>query len=84
MRQFKFPLIVTGIALAIALIVAVVIITVIHNSKGSSRQKAERAAMAGSGVGLTTVIVVAPFWLTTAARIGKQRRAERENQKRPK
>jgi hypothetical protein len=74
MRDFKLPLIVTGAALALALVFGLVAITWIHQSKISSREKELRAQRLGSGVAVATCVVVAPFWLITAAKVGKQRR----------
>ena len=77
MRQFKLPLIVTGIALAVALIVGIVGVTCIHREKISSRKKTARAQRFGAGVGLATCLVAAPFWLVAAAKVGKKRREAR-------
>ena len=78
MRHFKLPLIVTGITLALALITGIALVTWIHKSKISDRQKAERAQNLGAAVAVTTSLVIAPFWLFAAAKVGKERRAARD------
>lgn len=82
MRHFKVPIIVTCVALVLALIVSVVVVTSIHNSKGSSRSKALRAQQAGAGVAVATCLVIAPFWLFAAAKVGKARREARDQARR--
>ena len=74
MRDFKLPLIVTGAALAVALVFGLAAVTWIHQSKSSSREKELRAQRLGSGVAIATCVVVAPFWLIAAAKVGKRRR----------
>ena len=44
----------------------------------------ERTALFGSGLGFASALVIAPFWLTAAAKVGKERRAAREAAKRGK
>ena len=77
MKPFKRPLIITGIAFAVALLVGIVGVTLIHNAELSNRKKQERAQMLGAGVGITTCVVVAPFWLFAAAKVGKARREQK-------
>ncbi|MFT5466602.1 MAG: hypothetical protein ACI8UO_001702 [Verrucomicrobiales bacterium] len=77
MRHFKRPLIVTLIAFVIALCIGIVGATMIFNSEGTKRKKEARAQQLGSGVGLATIIVIAPFWFAAAGRIGKERREKR-------
>ena len=79
MRHFKRPLIVTGITFRLAVIAGVVIITLIHNSRDSASRKIERAGMAGGGVAIATLVVVTPFWLVAAAKVGRERRAARQS-----
>lgn len=74
MRQFKVPLIVTGVALLLALVIGIAGVTRIHQSTSSNRQKQQRAQLLGSGVATATCIVIAPFWLYAAAQVGKRRR----------
>jgi Na+/H+-translocating membrane pyrophosphatase len=81
MRHFKLPLLVTGVAL-LALIVGTVIVTSIHRSKSSGARKLERAQMAGGAVAVITVVVIAPFWLIAAARVGRERRQARDGRSR--
>jgi len=77
MKRFKTPLIATGIIFAAMVIIGIFSITLIHSSSGSSRRKAERASMAGAGVALLGCITIAPFWLYAAAKIGKERRSNK-------
>ena len=78
MRHFKLPLIVTAITLVIALVAGIVLVTVIHRAKVSDRQKKARAEMAGGGVAIAVCLIIAPFWLVAAGKVGKERRAARE------
>jgi hypothetical protein len=78
MRHFKLPLLVTAITLLLAVIVGVIMITSIHRSQTSSARKLERAQIAGGGVAVAACVVVAPFWLFAAAKVGKERRQARE------
>ena len=75
MRHFKLPLIVTGIAFLLFIGVGIGIITSIHKSTASAAAKQERAGKLGGGLGLLMCLVVAPFWLVAAAKVGKERRA---------
>ena len=77
MRHFKLPLLVTGVTLLLALIVGMVIVTSIHRSQSSGARKLERAQKAGGAVAGITVVVIAPFWLIAAARVGRERRQAR-------
>ena len=77
-HHFKFPLKVSGIAFLIALVIVIAGSTWIYQQKISDRQKQERAAMFGSGLGMFTSLVIAPFWLIAAGKIGKERRAARD------
>ncbi len=74
LRDIKVPLIATGIATLLAVIAVIVIGTVIFREKISDRRKMERVEMLGSGLGVMTVIAVAPFWLIAASKIAKRRR----------
>ena len=74
MKRFKAPLIVTAIVFVAMVVIGAASITLIYNSSGSSRKKAERASMAGAGIATLGCIVIAPFWLYTAAKIGQERR----------
>jgi len=77
-RHFRLPLITTGIVFLLVLILGIVGVTMIHRSDGSRRRKHERARELGSGMGVATCLVVAPFWLVAAAKVGKERREARE------
>lgn len=76
-KRFKIPLIATAIAFLLAVILNVIMITVIVNSNGSDREKAERSGKAGGAVGTVFVMVIAPFWIFTAAKIGAERRSKK-------
>ncbi len=80
MRHFKLPLIVTGITLLLAVLIGIAIVTWILRSPISNQQKTERAQKLGGAVALTTCLVIAPFWLVAAAKVGKERRAARDAQ----
>lgn len=75
MRHFKLPLLVTAVTLLVAILAGVIIVTSIHRSADSVRRKHERAQTAGGAVAVATCLVIAPFWLVAAARVGRERRA---------
>lgn len=77
-QHFKRPLRITGIATGIALVICVALGTKIHREKIGDRAKIARVQMMGRGLGLMTALLVAPFWLIAAARVGKVRRAIRD------
>ena len=79
LHHFKRPLRITGIALGLALILGLVLSVVIYRQKISDRAKIARMQMFGGGLGGITTLVVAPFWLAAAARVGRERRAARES-----
>ena len=74
MQRFKIPLIATAVVFVAMVIISVASISLIYSSSGTSRNKAERASMAGAGVATLGCIAIAPFWLYTAAKIGQERR----------
>ena len=74
MRHFRVPLIVTGVALALALVVGIAGLTWLHRTEASSRRRAERGRQLGTGAAAATCLVIAPFWLVAAAKVGKARR----------
>ena len=78
MRHIKLPLIVTGITLLVAIIIGLAVVTWIHRSPISNQQKAERAQKLGGAVAGMTCLIIAPFWLIAAAKVGKERRAARD------
>jgi hypothetical protein len=78
MRQFKVPLIATAIALLLAILLGFVIITSIHRSRDSNSRKIERAQQAGGAVAIATLVVITPFWLIAAAKVGRARREGRK------
>jgi hypothetical protein len=73
-RHFRVPLIVTGIALALAMLLGIAGVAWLHRTGTSSRKRTERAQQLGRGMALATCLVVAPFWLAAAAKVGKARR----------
>ena len=73
-RHFRVPLIVTGIVLVLALLLGIAGVTWVHRTETSSRRRTERAQQLGRGMALATCLVVAPFWLAAAAKVGKARR----------
>lgn len=83
MSRFKVPMIATAIILVLALVVSIGMITWVHGLKIPERQKQERAQKLGGGVGVATVVAIAPFWLIAAAKLGKERRetAKRKGRK---
>lgn len=78
MRHFKLPLIVTAITLVVAIIAGIAIVTVIHRAKISDREKKARAEKLGGGVGVGVLLIITPFWLISASKFGKERRAALE------
>lgn len=78
MRNFRFPLIVTGFVLAVALIFGLAAVTWIHKSKISDRQKIQRAEKLGTATAVIMCLAITPFWLIAAARVGKERRKARD------
>ncbi|MBT7302800.1 MAG: hypothetical protein HN849_24935 [Victivallales bacterium] len=77
-RHFRVPLIVTGIVLVLALLLGIAGVTWVHRTETSSRRRTERAQQLGRGMALATCLVVAPFWLAAAAKVGKARRKAKE------
>lgn len=75
MRYFKFPLIVTGIAFALMLVLGVIGLVVVDRSSRNEQEKIARGKLLGQGLGTLTCLVVAPFWILAAAKMGKDRRA---------
>ncbi|QDS95648.1 hypothetical protein FF011L_44460 [Roseimaritima multifibrata] len=77
MKRLKAPLIATAIVLVVTVVFGIGSIALIYNSSGSNRNKAERAGMVGGGIAAFGCIVIAPFWLYAAAKIGQERRRNR-------
>ena len=75
MRHFKLPLIVTGIVFVLAIGLGLAAVTLIHRSGKSNQEKKERAELLGGGVAFATAIILFPFWIFAAAKVGKERRA---------
>ncbi len=73
-KHFKRPLKVTAIVFPLMLVIGIIGVTMIHQSGDSNRKKMQRASMLGSGVATMGCIIIAPFWLIAAARIGAERR----------
>ena len=84
MHHFKLPMIVTAVTLLVAVLVGVAGMAMIVSSKESSRTKKERASMLGSGLGIATGVISAPFWWFAAAKLGKERRARLEAERKPR
>ena len=80
-NHFRRPLRITGIAVALSLILGLVLSVVIYRQKISDREKIARMQMFGGGLGGITLVVIAPYWLAAAARVGRERRAAREAQR---
>ena len=78
MRHFKLPLIVTAIAFVLVLVTGITGAIWISESSGSNREKETRAQMLGSGSAMLLGIIVAPFWLLAASKVGKERRAAKQ------
>lgn len=74
-KHFRTPLIVTGVVFLLVLLIGIGGIIVIVNSNATDQAKAARSAMLGSGVATTACLIVAPFWIFAAAKLGKERRA---------
>lgn len=71
MRHFKMPLIVSAIVLVVMIGLGLCGAYWIHRSGINTNQRAE---MLGQGVGILTVVIVFPFWIFAAAKVGKERR----------
>ena len=84
MHHFKIPMIVTAVTLLVAILVGVGGMAMILNSPGTSRTRNERASMLGGGLGIATGVISAPFWLFAAAKLGKERRARLEAERKSK
>ena len=75
--EFKLPLRITALALGLAFVVVIAGATWIYMSESSSSRANRRAEMMGSGLAVVTCLVVAPFWLVAAGKVGKERREQR-------
>jgi cytochrome bd-type quinol oxidase subunit 2 len=75
--EFRLPIRVTLIAFALAIVLVIAGSTWIYMSETSSRRANRRAEMMGSGLAVLMCVVVAPFWLTAAGKVGKERREQR-------
>jgi flagellar basal body-associated protein FliL len=75
--HFKRPLKITLITFCVMLLLVIAGATWVHFSKTSDRRRKEYASLMGSGLGLVTFVVIAPFWFSAAARIGKEKREAR-------
>ena len=64
-----------------AMLIGVAGVIWIHAQNISNRKKTERAEMLGTGLGIGTLIVITPFWLAGAARVGAERRGARDKEK---
>jgi hypothetical protein len=74
MRYFKLPLIVTGVTIALAMVVGIGAALWIDRTADSRSRVAERISMVGGGLGTLTAIIIAPFWILAAAKLGNDRR----------
>jgi hypothetical protein len=77
-------MIVTAVTLLVAILVGVIGMAMIINSKVPTRVRTERASMLGSGLGIATGVISAPFWWVAAAKVGKERRARMEAERKPR
>jgi hypothetical protein len=84
MHHFKIPMIVTAVTLLVAILVGVAGMAMILNSRGSTRTRNERASQLGAGLGIATGVISAPFWWFAAAKLGKERRARLEAERKSK
>ncbi len=84
MSPFRLPLKVTGITILVALVLGIAGVSWLYQRDLSDRRKMERASQLGTGLGVVACLVIAPFWLAAAGRVGAARRAEREARKRKK
>ncbi len=75
--EFRLPIRVTVIAFVLAIVLVIAGSTWIYMSETSSRRANRRAEMMGSGLAVLMCVVVAPFWLTAAGKVGKERREQR-------
>lgn len=75
--EFQLPIRVTVIAFVLAIVLVIAGSTWIYMSETSSRRATRRAEMMGSGLAVLMCVVVAPFWFTAAAKVGKERREQK-------
>ncbi len=75
--EFRLPIRVTVIAFVLAIVLVIAGSTWIYMSETSSRRATRRAEMMGSGLAVLMCVVVAPFWLTASAKVGKERREQK-------
>ena len=79
MRNFRTAIIATCVAFVLAIGGGAYGLYHIHKTGKSDNEKRKRAELLGSGIATLTGIVIAPFWLIAAARVGAARRAAKEN-----
>ena len=84
MRHFKTPLVVTGITLLVAIIAGIGMVTSIHKAKLSDREKKARVELLGGGMAIGVLMIVFPFWILAAGKVGNERRAAREAERQAK
>jgi hypothetical protein len=77
MRHFKLPLFVTGIVFLLALALGVGGMIWIERSAKSRQEKTDRVKLLGQGLGIATCLVIFPFWILAAGKVGEKRRAAR-------
>lgn len=75
--EFKLPIRVTAIAFGVVLVLVIAGSTWIYMSESSSSRANRRAEMLGSGLAVMTCLVIAPFWLVAAGKVGQERRGQR-------
>jgi len=75
--EFRLPIRVTVIAIVLALVVVIAGSTWIYMSESSGSRANRRAEMMGTGLAVMTCLVVAPFWLVAAGKVGQDRREQR-------
>jgi uncharacterized membrane protein YjgN (DUF898 family) len=81
MKFFKLPLIASAIVLPLMLVVGIGGAVLVYGSDISSRKKSDRIAMMGSASATLGCVIIAPFWLIAAAKLGKERRSKMEKRR---
>jgi hypothetical protein len=76
-RHFKRPLLVTGIAVSLALVLGLAGVAWIHRTTKADWQRSERTKTLGQVLGIATLVVIFPYWILAADKVGKERRAAR-------
>ncbi len=77
LRHFRRPLLITAIALGVALVLGLGGTLWIHKRAKSRYEAENRVKWLGQGLGFATILVIFPFWIFAADKVGKERRAAR-------